>query len=225
MAKRKNHPISLKEAKEAIFLDFEGRGKATRNSPDPPPVIAGVLCEEEYSWTLLDPAFSDAAMHHGCETLLLPAFLKSLIDSGRRIVYWTSHEEKVFEKHGFPPEKQGFDLKIPVRPHFKALFKASREARNTYKSLRGAKQKKAIQIAFGLCVQCATRHGLTYSTSYGKGKIGGWINYAAKHGGIPKDSYEAWTKSAKTKWTKIIEHNRKDCEAMKLLLQHYGITH
>jgi hypothetical protein len=223
MSKRTNHPISHKEAEEAIFLDFEGCGKQQQSDPDPPPVIAGVLRETKYNWTLLDPLFSDAAEHHGADILSIPEFLKSLIDSGRRIVYWTSHEEDIFKEHGFPLEEQGFDLKIPVRPHFKELFEASRQARKTYYDLSGAKKKKAVQLAFGLCVQCAERHGPKCPTTYGKGEIGNWIRLASEFG-AERNSYKEWRRSAKNRWTRLISHNRTDCRAMELLMKHYGIT-
>ena len=223
---RTNHTISREEVERAIYLDFEGEGARSFHAIAPDPILAGILVDDAYEWTLLDDELGDVARFHEVPVIELPVYLEHLIDrarsEGRRIVYWTSHEAEVFEQHGFPPGRLGFDLKIPVKPHFRDAFAESKKA---YKKIFGAStsmKKKLGPKAFGLCVQCARLAcDLAVPTDYGFGKVGDRIRYC-KRQAKSKDSYASWSPGAKRKWTSLVKHNRKDCEAMLLLAKKYA---
>ncbi|MCP4847642.1 MAG: hypothetical protein GY899_06825 [Verrucomicrobiaceae bacterium] len=220
------NPITKQEADRAIFLDFEGKGPPSSSQDAPPPVMAGSLCDGKYEWKILDENFKDATRkREPTQYLPLENFLKKLKemaeDQGRRIVYFTSHEKQIFAEHGIDLGGIGFDLKVPVKPKYKTLFKESKKARRqlfdptTSRTQRNALRKKA----FGLCVQCATecakRNGIEFkvSNSYGFGKVGLWISY--------REKCKSWTTSAKTKWSWLVDHNETDCRAMELLIKHH----
>lgn len=224
---RENHPITAEEASHAIYLDFEGVGKSRKSDPDPLPVLGGTIVDGDYFCHILDERLRQGADAKSFPLLSLTDYLASLIDRAkqerRRIVYWTSHEEAVFRSHGFPPDELGFDLKIEVKPHFRRLFKESKEAYGKLFEARGAKKDKLRQKAFGLCVQCAEQCSDSFRvpSAYGKGMVGGFIRMALDECEA-KDSYSKWKPSAKRRWSRLISHNRLDCEAMVLLMNRYG---
>jgi len=218
--------ITKQECNRAIFLDFEGKGPPSPSKDAPPPVMAGFLFDGKYEWRIIDNKFKGAT-RYGEPTIDLPLedFLEELKemaeDQERRIVYWTSHESQIFAEHGHDLGEIGFDLRIPVKPSYKKLFKESKEAYQelfhptTSRTKKNALRKKA----FGLCVQCATkcakRNGSEFEVSklYGFGKIGDWIRYV--------DGRKSWTKAAKKKWSWLVNHNETDCRAMQLLIKYH----
>ena len=105
----------------------------------------------------------------------------------------------------------------------KDLFKEAREAK---KALRTAKTKtareKARRKASGLCVECAARHGFKTPTNYGRGTVGTTIKRALDQASKRPD-YESWPRGAKAAWSRLVTHNKADCEAMKLLMPLYGV--
>jgi hypothetical protein len=221
----KNCPITKKEANRAIFLDFEGKGPSPSQDA-PPPVMAGFLFDGKYEWRILDRKFKDAT-RKGEPTKYLPLedFLKKFKekaeDQGRRIVYWTSHEKQIFAEHGIDLGGIGFDLRVPVKLKYKTLFKEANEAHGQLfdHHMNNAQMNALRKKAFGLCVQCATecakRNGIEFKipNSYGFGKVGEWISY--------RENCKYWTKSAKKKWSWLVNHNETDCRAMELLIKHH----
>ena len=225
-SKPKNRPITEEEAQRAIYLDFEGRG-APHGQPAPPPVLGGTLIEGEYTDTIVSEELAQVAIGRSRDFVPLEEYLEDLLRrarvESRRIVYWTSHEAELFEQHGFPPGGLGFDLKIDVRPHMEDLFKEAREAK---KALRTAKTKtareKARRKASGLCVECAARHGFKTPTNYGRGTVGITVKRALDQASRRPD-YASWPSGAKRAWSRLVTHNKADCEAMKLLMPLYGV--
>ena len=108
MAKKKPkvHPIKKDEADRALYLDFEGPGASNTDS-NPLPLLGGVLCESSYTVTVLDQRLEPLTHRSYIKYTPLDDFLgqllKQAIDEQRRIAFWTSHEEKLFEERGYPP--------------------------------------------------------------------------------------------------------------------------
>ncbi len=230
MSKRTQQPISREEAQRAIFLDFEGPGKARRCDPDPAPILGGVLVEGTYEWTILDEQFRDARCK-GIEAdlLRLPDYLEGLMkraqSENRRIVYWASHEASLFAQHGISLAGVGFDLKIPVKPHFKRLFSESRTAqKELFKAKTPSRRRAVRQKAFALCVQCAETFGLNIPTTYGKGKVGEYIRNV-RDGSKGRDGYRHWPMAAKKRWSWLVAHNELDCRAMEMLMHKLEVYH
>lgn len=225
-SKRHNHPIDADEAARALYLDFEGPGpsKAVKN---PLPVFAGLLCEDEYRPTVLDTRLDDAATARGLGFCGLDEFLESLLkrarDENRRIVFWTSHEEELFQERGYPPGDIGFDVRIDAKQSdgLKTRFAQFKRDEKDWKDPKSAKsrKKKLRPKAFGLLTLLTETIGLPRSSGYGAGLVGKWIRTMLDQA-EKKASYEDWSRGGKGSLTKLIKHNEHDCIATEYLLNH-----
>ena len=226
----RNHPISLDEAKRALYLDFEGPG-SSKSAPDPLPLIAGVRCEGQYQATALDPALSTLADRPNVDYMPLDGFLDELLSwaqfEKRRIVFWTSHEKNLFIARGYPPGVIGFDAKIPTRNHsvLRHHFDEFKENTKRYRSSTTAKTTKTAlrSKAYGLLTLIAADLGLPRPNGYGPGYVGKWIRSMVEQA-KKKDSYDVWSPGVKKATTRLLKHNQHDCEATEFVL-HYVLTH
>ena len=73
--------------------------------------------------------------------------------------------------------------------------------------------------SFGLLTLFAAEIGLPRIAGYGAGKVGGWIKDFEEQS-QKKAAFELWSKSAKTKLTKLINHNKHDVEATQFVLEY-----
>ena len=222
----KNHPIDTHEATRALYLDFEGPGPS-KKAKKPLPVLGGVLCEENYLPTALDPRLKDAAIAKGIGYASLDNFLESLLERAgsqhRRIVYWTSHEKQLFEDRGYPPNDIGFDVRIDAResatlkPLFTQFNRDNKERKNptTSRTRRDELRPKA----FGLLTLLAQDRGLPRPHQSGAGKVGHWLKTVVVQAET-KPSFADWARSGKTSLTKVIKHNEHDCRATEFLLSY-----
>lgn len=105
-AKRKQNVLTSDQARRGIYLDFEGR--LPKEGVEQPPILAGVLCEEEWRQVIVAERFFGIAHHNSprlrhpaiSETSRLQPFLEDLarkaISEQRLIIAFSSREETVF---------------------------------------------------------------------------------------------------------------------------------
>ena len=226
---RKNQPIDLAAARRALYLDFEGNAPTNRQMADPPPVLAGVLCEGEYQLSIVDKGLAaltekDSGEDPGYECVCLDTFLEELVrrarDESRRIVFWTAHERDLFEERGYPPGEIGYDVRVEAKPHFTGDFQDYKARYREYVNPDTAKSKKKQlrPTAHGLLTQITATIGLDRPELYGAGLVGKWIKHMRKHS--KKGAFQPWPRGAKAAASKLIKHNKHDCEATQFLLEH-----
>ena len=227
MAKKKPkvHPIKKDEADRALYLDFEGTG-ASKTNPNPLPLLAGVLCESSYTVTVLDQRLEPLTYRSYIKYTPLDDFLgqllKQAIDEQRRIAFWTSHEEKLFEERGYPPREVGFDVKIPTKEtYLKKHFTQFRKDTKAFRDPNTSKTRKKIlqPRAHSLLTIIAGELGLPRPSGFGAGLVGKWLRSILDQSD-KKTAYPTWSRGSKAAVTKLIKHNCHDCCATKFILDY-----
>ncbi|MCZ6807126.1 MAG: hypothetical protein O7F08_09250, partial [Deltaproteobacteria bacterium] len=220
---RKNNPIDLEGARQAIYLDFEGPGRPSGGEA-PPPMFAGTLIEGQYAFWVLDPVFQGLAESKEIPFASLDGFLAMTLQiaqlHSRRVVFWSSHEETIFSEGGYAPDGIGFDLKIPAKEVHEARFNEFRKTEQRWKNPKTPKttKTKLKSKAFGLLTLLAADLGLPRPKGYGPGLVGKWIS-TMREQAVSKTHYEKWATSGKAAATKLRNHNKHDCEATEFLLK------
>lgn len=194
--------------KRAIYIDFESRVKD-------PESLLGVACEGVWSVCILEPElWSAAAYSHpkgevrAMEPLEAFDAIRQRAETERRLVAaWSSREgEGIRETLGLPlgdqqwwennlidakkyAKKMARDLKVPIRPRFSTMGKGVNKH-----SLASYMEATSYQVP----------------AVHGPGNAAQRILYVRKQI-VAKGSFDAITRSAKTKWTNGLSHNYHDC--------------
>lgn len=219
--------ISYEEAQRAIYFDVEGRAPKKRGAEERPPVLAGVLIDGQYQAVLLKEDLRGAADAKGLDCMSLKQVLRTLkkkaTEEGRKIVYFTSKEKKLFTDMGEDVSDCAVDLRDLCKRN-KTYEKVRKEWSGNTKTLKSKKssktnKKKLRTKSFGLLTLFAAEAGLPRISGYGAGKVGQWISYFEKQA-QKKDTYEKWTPSAKIKLSWLIKHNKHDVEATQFAMKY-----
>ncbi|MEE3232526.1 MAG: hypothetical protein VX294_00035 [Candidatus Latescibacterota bacterium] len=238
IVKRKNHPITGKGVERAIYFDFEGLGPS-KNNPDPPPLLAGVLCEGDYQVFVLDTQLSDLTNEQEIRYQSLEKFCSTVLSKARqedrRLICWSWYDLEVFRNQNFPPENIGFDVKIPFDKErkkdstLKKVYQDYKKNKDKYrqKGLAAATKKALRPKAHSLLTLVAAALGKPRPPSFGAGLVGKWLRsmIAQSQRQVP---YQSWWPSAIKNVRKLLNHNRHDCCATKYVLKKLldmGIRH
>jgi Txe/YoeB family toxin of Txe-Axe toxin-antitoxin module len=219
----KKQAITKDESERAIYLDFESRGNSwgERLPSRHEPVLAGILCEHEYNWFVLNEKMR-LSIHAAQEPFAgkgskstLKEFVQNLynraVRENRRIVYWSSAEREIFRQFGIDISLIGYDVRFPAKKKFKNRFKEFKKDEKAYKSAKKKYlQDKLRSRAHGLLALIAADNGLEKVSQYEAGKVGTKIAYI--------DRTKTFTSACKRKWTKLLKHNRHDCVATQYVL-------
>jgi len=184
--------ITEKEAREAIYIDFEG-------FVDKSPTLVGVLIEGEFEQTVFDPRLSPAAEAKGLEMVALPDFVAEMVGlslkKNRCIVAYSQHEKNlILQYSGIGLEDRYRDArKIAVRWK-KWLYPKRKTEGNGLKDFL-----KFIDYPRGDYL------GERKTTS----RLSAVIGMLER-----RVNYNELTSVVKAKWTKLLQHNKIDCTGM-----------
>lgn len=194
--------------KRAVYIDFESRVKD-------PESLLGIACEGVWSVCILEPELWSAAAHshpkgevRAMEPLdALEMIRQRAVAEHRIVAAWSSREgDGIRETHRLPlgdqdwweeslidakkhAKKMARDLKIPIRPRASPMGKGQNKH-----SLASYMEATGYQVP----------------AVHGPGNAAQRILYVRKQI-LAKGSFDAITRSAKTKWTNGLSHNYHDC--------------
>jgi len=214
------HPKSLTrdEARRAIWLDFEG-GK------DKPPSLAGVLVDDLYSATILNPDFASLAKNRKLIQRSLADFVRDTLATAARenrvVAAWSEHELNQMEEFD-----EGI-LEACYRNANKLVLNFFRKKRpKTMKRLRQQiKRDKAEGKWRNNNVGLKDLLGLDYIEydfpdrleSFKPAKtISQMEDQLARHGG----NYRKVATGAKRAFTQLIRYNEHDCRGMAYMVDY-----
>lgn len=218
MAKaRPNLPTPL-EIQRAIFLDFEGFKSG-------PPLMASMRCDGRTETVVFGDQSRElalAAEANGLGVEPLREFLGRISDrareEGRRIAAYSSRELQVFKQEGVNAEFVG-EAYLDVRGLAHSWRRQQHpEVEAREKRLRARRRARGLwhDSSGNSLLAMAKLAGVKSSSCYGKGKttsrLKAIVDQIASKGG-----YAGLTSTGKGKWTKLIKHNRWDCEACEQL--------
>lgn len=219
-----NQTITAEEAKRAIYFDVEGQADSI-NKEKRDPILGGVLVDGSYEVTLFGDGLEVAARAKIWNHQPLKQFLEELSNrarsEGRKLVYFTSAEEKLFSQFDVDIEDVGFDLR-PLAKKNKDFEKCRKEFNSNKKKFKSRdtakKTKKKLRTkAFGLLTLFAREKGLSRPHSYSAGKIGNYCKKIKDQARV-KDAYEAWSPGTKKNLALVKNHNEHDCNATRFVM-------
>jgi len=195
--------LTTKEAKNAIYIDYEGNMKL-------PPTLLGWYVDGEYMASILEPLFETCENRHKAKgifienhTELALRLIQQAEDEGRLIVSWSEHDYLLMCKVLTPSDAER--LKVVYR-------NAIRTARPWYRQKYGPLPEKASLDFFEDLL------GFHVPERFGLGLIG--KSLILIRGQIAEGrGYAKLTNAARDGWTTVVRHNKLDLEGMAFVLQ------
>jgi len=204
--------ISTSDWQRAIYIDFEGRV----NDPES---LLGTACESSWSVFIIEPELWSAASHshHSGEVLAAPpgdalaAIRQRAILENRLVAAWSSREGTAIRT---TPGLNSNDYDwwehnlVDAKPHAKKMAREHRIPIQVRKSTMGSGLNKHSLASY------MEATGYQVPTIHGPGNAAQRIFYVRKQV-LAKGSFDAITRSAKTKWTNGLSHNYHDCMGLR----------
>jgi len=209
-------PLTAREAKRAVFVDFEGTRKDS-------PSLLGVYIagRKSFSQTVMEKALYPAAKYRSpkitwpvkaASPVEALAKLRRAVESRRlRIFAWTTLEQRTIIKllKGFPELREFWkgrvENAIPYAKEWK--LRARPDAKLSRKKGRGPNTLENYEKLIGFKRHTIHGWGLT-----GK-RVRGVRAALAKRGSMKK-----LTRTQKGYWTNLLIHNRDDCRGMATVM-------
>jgi hypothetical protein len=195
--------LTAQEAKNAIYIDYEGNIKL-------PPTLLGWYVDGEYKASILEPLFETCknrykakGIHVEDHAQLALKLIQKAEDEGRLIVSWSEHDYLLMNKVLRPSD--GERLKVIYR-------NAIRTARPWYKQKNGTLLGKASLEFFEDLL------GFHVPERFGRGLVGNSLRLI--RGQIEEGrGYAELTNAARDGWTTVVRHNKLDLEGMAFVLK------
>jgi hypothetical protein len=195
--------LTPQEAKDAIYIDYEGNIKL-------PPTLLGWYVDGEYKASILEPLFETCknrykakGIHVEDHAQLALKLIQQAEDEGRLIVSWSEHDYLLMYKVLRPSD--GERLKVIYR-------NAIRTARPWYKQKYGTLLGKASLEFFEDLL------GFHVPERFGRGLVGNSLRLI--RGQIEEGrGYAELTNAARDGWTTVVRHNKLDLEGMAFVLK------
>ena len=195
--------LTAKEAKNAIYIDYEGNMKL-------PPTLLGWYVDAEYMASILEPLFETCENRHKAKgifiedhTELALRLIQQAEDEGRLIVSWSEHDYLLMYKVLRPSD--GERLKVIYR-------NAIRTARPWYKQKYGTLLGKASLEFFEDLL------GFHVPERFGLGLVG--KSLLLIRGQIKEGrGYADLTNAVRDGRTTVVRHNKLDLEGMAYVLK------
>lgn len=201
-------PMRLADAQRALYIDFEGR----KNEP---PLLLGVVVPTDdgagtrFMQLVFDPLFREAAEAKGASMSTVGdalALLQSVARRGSAVVAWSRHERDTIVDAGGEAARG-----------VQSRYRDARElAKHWRRTVRPELKPEAVpyfgrhRLAFYL-----EAIGYEVSPSHGPGNTGSRIQAVRAALERTGGRYDLLTSVQKAKWTKVLGHNRHDCEGMR----------
>jgi hypothetical protein len=216
--------ITAEEVQRAIYFDVEGQGDSI-NDEKRDPILGGVLVDGSYEITLFGDDLEVAARAKKWNHQPLKQFLEDLSNrarlEGRKLVYFTSAEEKLFSQFEVDIEDVGFDLR-PLADKNKDYIKCRKAFRSNVRKFKSRNTVKTTKMkirtkVFGLLTLFAAEKGLSRPHSYSAGNIGNYCKKIKDQARV-KETYEAWSEGTKKNLALVKNHNEHDCNATRFVM-------
>jgi len=190
--------LTAQEAKNAIYIDYEGNMKL-------PPTLLGWYVDGEYKASILEPLFETCKNRYKAKGIqvedhaqLALKLIQQAEDEGRLIVSWSEHDYLLMYKVLRPSD--GERLQVIYR-------NAIRTARPWYKQKYGTLLGKASLEFFEDLL------GFHVPERFGRGLVGNSLRLI--RGQIEEGrGYAELTNAARDGWTTVVRHNKLDLEGM-----------
>ena len=218
LASSSARPLRITDISRAIHLDFEG-------FKDAPPCLAGVQIDGEWSATVFGdvaPHLVPAAKAKGLAVSALDRFLERLVDQAvdedRRIAGFSDHERRVLCDRGLGELEDRYvnTLKLARKwrgRHHPRVADSIRRRRGRVRHQGGFNRGKGNTL-----VDFARLAGWPQYPAYGTetttARLRHVMGQIERHG-----DYRSLTRTAKSKWTKLLGHNRWDCMASSIVAE------
>jgi hypothetical protein len=191
-----DHLISPSEIERALYLDFEGFVES-------PPSLAGIRCENDFHQVVFDDALEPAAAAKGLHLALVDNFLRELLHrcrrEDRRLVAFSQHEKNV--------------ATLWADVDLASVYCDGRKVAKRWvnRAGRGAELKE-----WGLkdLLRFISFERPTYLGAQQATQRLGYVRAML----IKRGRYERLTPTAKGKWTKLLAHNKIDCDGLRALM-------
>jgi hypothetical protein len=191
-----DHLISPSEIERALYLDFEGFVES-------PPSLAGIRCEDDFHQVVFDDALEPAAAAKGLHLALVDNFLRELLHrcrrEDRRLVAFSQHEKNV--------------ATLWADVDLASVYCDGRKVAKRWvnRAGRGAELKE-----WGLkdLLRFISFERPTYLGAQQATQRLGYVRAML----IKRGRYERLTPTAKGKWTKLLAHNKIDCDGLRALM-------
>jgi hypothetical protein len=195
--------LTAQEAKNAIYIDYEGNMKL-------PPTLLGWYVDGEYKASILEPLFETCENRYKAKGIrseehvqLALRLIQQAEDEKRIIVSWSEHDYLLMCKVLTPSDAER--LKLVYR-------NAIRTAKPWYKKKYGPLPEKASLDFFEDLL------GFHVPERFGLGLVG--KSLLLIRGQIKEGrSYAELTNAARDGWTKVVRHNKLDLEGMAFVLR------
>ena len=195
--------LTAQEAKNAIYIDYEGNIKL-------PPTLLGWYVDGEYKASVLEPLFETCKNRYKAKGILVEdhaqlalKLIQQAEGEGRQIVSWSEHDYLHMCKVLKPSDAER--LKVVYR-------NAIRTAKPWYKKKYGPLPVNASLDFFEDLL------GFHVPERFGLGLVGNslrLIRDQIKEG----RGYAELTNAARDGWTTVVRHNKLDLEGMAYVLQ------
>jgi len=200
--------LTAQEAKNAIYIDYEGNMKL-------PPTLLGWYVDGEYKASILEPLFETCKNRYKAKGILVEdhsqlalRLIQQAEDEGRLIVSWSEHDYLHMCKVLKPNDAER--LKVVYR-------NAIRTAKPWYKQKFGPLPVKASLEFFEDLL------GFHVPDRFGRGLVGNSLRLI--RGQIKEErGYAELTNAARDGWTTVVRHNKLDLEGMAYVLLKISIA-
>lgn len=190
---RRRRTISLEQARRGIYIDFEG----FENSG---PSLVGILVDNTFTQVVFESSLRNAAKAKNCAVSDICTTIKELInkcsEEDRLLIAYTEHEYDVIKTYCDSDVSLIYANAHLIAKHWKRKLYPDKPIDDW-----GLK-------SFLRFIDFERKDYLRYQKS--TSRLNAVMDMLSR-----KDSYEDLTATVKAKWTKLLDHNRIDCEGMK----------
>ena len=201
--KNKRRFPSLEKIENGVFLDFEGYGRNTHNTPLPAMCGYRVGGDGPVVQVVFSKNYSAAAQGSKLEFCERGDFFKWFLNDltkGRSLFAYSEHEEKMIRR---------------ISGRKKPLKKYENVLTITKKALRD--MNMLPEDCSNSLIEYCELTGITVPGEYGKGQVTAWLD-SVKQYSTSRKKWASVTKEARRHWELLLNHNRFDVECMYELL-------
>ena len=209
--------LTKSEAKNAIYLDFEG-------NLNKPPTYAGTVIDASYSGTFFEPIFESVAKNKKLELSTLQTFSEEIVHRAqtekRVILAWSKHELGLLDQLTPEITKHYRDANKLVMKFFKEKRKPT--IKNLKKQIKDKKEKgewgpARIGLKDLLKLDYVDYNYPSHLSDFSPGTSLREVRNQLEN---KKPLYKNLSRGAKAYLTDLIKYNEHDCRGMQHLIEY-----